>query len=106
MVTCMRIISRRMLREFCAQNRRYDREAVENELNAWFYEVKQADWHDPADIKQHYRSASILKDGRCVFNICGNKYRLIVWINYEFQTVYIRWVGTHEDYDNINAEEV
>ncbi|HAF38432.1 MAG TPA: type II toxin-antitoxin system HigB family toxin [Gammaproteobacteria bacterium] len=53
-----------------------------------------------------YGSASILKDGRCVFNICGNKYRLIVRINYDFGIIYIRWIGTHQAYDKINAEEV
>ena len=76
------------------------------ELNAWFYEARHANWDGPADVKEMYGSASILKDGRCVFNICGNKYRLIVKINYELKIIYIRWIGTHQDYDNINAEEV
>jgi mRNA interferase HigB len=55
-------------------------------------------------LKQDYRNASILKDGRAVFNIAGNKYRLIVWINYPYQVVYIRFIGTHQKYDTINAQ--
>ena len=102
----MRIISRKAIRDFCSQNRRHDREAAEKELSAWFYEAKHADWESPADVKAMYGSASILKDGRCVFNICGNKYRLIVRINYDFGIIYIRWIGTHQAYDKINAEEV
>jgi mRNA interferase HigB len=58
------------------------------------------------EIKDKYRNASILKNNRVVFNICGNKYRLIVKINYEVQIVFIRFVGTHKEYDKINAEEI
>jgi mRNA interferase HigB len=106
MVACMRVISRKALRDFCQQNRRPDSEVAEKELSAWYFEAKNANWNSPSDLKEKYRSASILKGGRCVFNICGNKYRLIVKINYNVQIIYIRWVGTHSDYDNINAEEV
>jgi mRNA interferase HigB len=102
----MRVISRRRIREFCAKNSRHDREAAEKELSAWFYEARHARWETHADVKEMYRSASILKDGRCVFNICGNKYRLIVRIDYGHGIIYIRWIGTHGDYDQINAEEV
>jgi mRNA interferase HigB len=60
----------------------------------------------PADVKASYGTASILKKGRVVFNICGNKYRLVVWINYEFYTIYIRFVGTHKEYDEIDAQTI
>lgn len=76
------------------------------ELDAWHAEAKAADWATPADVKGKYGNASILKDGRAVFNICGNKYRLVVWINYEFRTIYIRFFGTHKEYDAIDAGTV
>ena len=60
----------------------------------------------PADVKARYGTASILKDGRVVFNIGGNKYRLVVWINYEFFTIYVRFVGTHKEYDEIDAQTI
>ena len=73
---------------------------------AWFRQVKQADWAKPADIKRDIRSASILKDGRAVFNIAGNKYRIVVWINYPYRVVYIRFIGTHRQYDAIDAQSI
>lgn len=102
----MRVISRKAIREFSARNRRHDKDAAESELNAWFYEARHANWSSPAEVKEKYGSASILKNGRCVFNICGNNYRLIVRINYIHQIIYIRWLGTHKEYDDLNAEEV
>ncbi len=80
--------------------------AAKAELDAWHAEAKAADWATPADVKGKYGNASILKDGRVVFNICGNKYRLVVWINYEFRTIYIRFFGTHREYDAIDAGTV
>ena len=65
-----------------------------------------ADWATPADIKAQYGDASILKGGRVVFNICGNKYRLVVKINYPYRVVYLRFVGTHVEYDRIDVETV
>jgi len=73
---------------------------------AWYRQVKAADWATPAHLKRAMRSASILKDGRVVFNIAGNKYRLVVWINYPYRVVYIRFIGTHRQYDMIDAEKV
>jgi mRNA interferase HigB len=73
---------------------------------AWFRQVRQADWAKPADIKRDIRSASILKDGRAVFNIAGNKYRIVVWINYPYRVVYIRFIGTHREYDAIDAQNI
>ena len=61
---------------------------------AWYRQLKAADWATPAEVKRDVRSASILKDGRVVFNISGNKYRIVVWINYAYRVVYIRFIGT------------
>ena len=73
---------------------------------AWFRQVKQADWAKPADLKRDIRSASILRDGRAVFNIAGNKYRIVVWINYPYRVVYIKFIGTHRQYDAIDAQSI
>lgn len=103
----MRIIARRTLREFAdslAGHR--DQKAVRAALEDWYADVKKAAWKEPADVKGHYRSASILKNRRAVFNICGNKYRLVVKINYVRGVVYIRFVGSHQAYDAIDADEV
>jgi mRNA interferase HigB len=75
-------------------------------MMAWFRQVRQADWAKPADIKRDIRNAGILKDGRVVFNIAGNKYRIVVWINYPYRGVYIRFVGSHRQYDAIDAQIV
>jgi mRNA interferase HigB len=73
---------------------------------AWYRLVRDADWATPVDVKCSIRSSSILKDGRAVFNIAGNKYRIVVWINYAYRVVYIRFIGTHRQYDAIDAETV
>ena len=97
----MRVISRKTLKTF------WERElAAEAQLKAWFCEVKDADWKTPADVKAKYRSASILKNNRAVLNICGNKYRVVVSINYQFRVVYVRFVGTHAEYDQVDAEKI
>ena len=66
----------------------------------------QADWRSPAEIKREFGSASILRDGRVVFNIAGNKYRIVVWINFSYRVVYIRFIGTHAQYDRIDAQTI
>ncbi len=73
---------------------------------AWYRKVKVADWKNPSEIKQDFRSASILKDGRVVFNIAGNKYRIVVWINYSHRVVYVRFIGTHKMYDTVDAQSI
>ena len=73
---------------------------------AWYRQAKASDWASPADIKRDVRSVSILKDGRAVFNIAGNKYRIVVWINYPYRVVYIRFIGTHRRYDAIDAQSI
>lgn len=75
-------------------------------MKAWCSEAKNADRHKPADVKAKYGSASILKHSRVVFDICGNKYRLVVKINYQLQIIYIRFIGTYKQYDAINAETI
>ena len=95
----MRIISRRTLRDFWSKH-----PDAEQPLRAWFQEARRAAWKNPGDIKAQYAHASILKDNRVVFNIAGNKYRLVVRLNYDFGIAYIRFLGTHKDYDKINAE--
>src|ERR1035437_5441475 len=99
----MRIILRRALREFWEQPGRGDSAQA---LKAWFHETERADWATPAAVKALYRSASIVGNNRVVFNIAGNKYRLVVQINYQYRMVYVRFVGTHREYDKIKVEEV
>ena len=97
----MHVISRKKLSEFWGSHR-----DVEEYLKAWFAEAEQTIWHSPEDIKKHYPSADILKDNRVVFNIKGNHYRLVVKIQYHVGIVYIRFVGTHPEYDKIDAEKI
>jgi len=80
-------------------------DAVDPSL-AWYRHALSADWTSPAEVKRDFRNASILKDGRVVFNIAGNKYRVVVWINYAYRVVYIRFIGTHAQYDNIDAQTI
>ncbi len=97
----MRVVAKKILREF------WERYADAAEpLKTWYKEASKAVWLSPADIKAEYVKASILKNSRVVFNICGNKYRLIVEINYKRQWVFIRFIGTHKEYDRINANKI
>jgi mRNA interferase HigB len=99
----MHVISRKKLVKFYEQAGHQD---AKGPLEAWYYEAKHAQWSSPADVKDHYRSASILKDNRVVFNIAGNKYRLIARINYDSKSVFVRFIGTHKAYDQIDAETI
>jgi mRNA interferase HigB len=99
----MRIIARKTLSDHWSKQGRKD---SEQPLRAWFAEVERSQWQKPADLKAQFLNASILKDGRVVFNIAGNKYRLVAWINYSYRVLYIRFVGTHEEYDSIDAQEI
>lgn len=100
----MRIIARSTLKAFWVGNPDYA-DAI-NPALAWVHFILSADWNSPAAVKRDFNSASILKDGRVVFNIAGNKYRLDVWINYHYRVVYIRFIGTHKQYDRIDAQRV
>ena len=91
------------LREFWGRPGRSD---AEQPLRAWVSVVKAADWSKPTDIKAMFRSADILANDRVVFNIGGNKYRLVVAVHYRGKRIYIRFVGTHAEYDRIDAATV
>ena len=97
----MRIIARRTLREFSDRHPR----AMPG-LEAWYHEVKMAEWRSPADVRRLYSKARIVGKDRVVFNIAGNRYRLVAKVNYGAGIVFIRFVGTHKEYDHINVEEV
>jgi len=100
-INSMRIIAKRTLREFWVLY-----PDAEEPLLAWYREVEKEDWSEPSQVKEKYRSASIVKGNRVVFNIKGNDYRLVVKINYPYRVVYVRFVGTHGEYDEIDVEEV
>ncbi len=87
----VRIIALATLRAFLDRSPAYA--DARDPAMAWYRQVKAADWAAPADVKRDIRSASILKDGRAVFNIAGNKYRIVVWINYPCRVVYVRFIG-------------
>lgn len=99
----MRIIAFRTLREFWEKAEYADSEIS---LRAWFYEAKNADWNNANELKRQYKNASIVGEGRVVFNIKGNAYRLVVKIDYEYKIVFIRFIGTHKQYDNIDVKTI
>lgn len=96
-----RIIAKKTLREFWERN-----PDAEQYLKTWFETAKTTKWDTPNDVKKTFSHASILKDGRIVFNIKGNSYRLIVKFNFEKQWAFIRFIGTHNEYDSINANTI
>ena len=97
----LRIISKKILRDFWENHA-----DSEQQLKSWFQESSNAEWKNPNEVKKEYPSASILNDNRIVFNIKGNNYRLIVKINYNYQMIWIRFIGTHAEYDKVNANEI
>ncbi len=78
----------------------------QQQLKSWFQEANKSEWNSPKDIKETYPSASILPNNRVVFNIKGNKYRLIVKINYDYYTIWVRFIGNHAEYDKIDANNI
>jgi len=97
----LRVIAKKILREF------WQRHAdCEQQLKAWFQETSKSEWRNTKDIKNEYPSASFLADNRVVFNIKGNHYRLVVKINYDYQMVWIRFIGMHSEYDKIDATKI
>ncbi|HEY5048039.1 MAG TPA: type II toxin-antitoxin system HigB family toxin [Rhizomicrobium sp.] len=103
----MRIIARRALREFVDSLAGHkDQRAVKRALDAWFDEVCKAGWKNAADVRRLYATASIVSAGRIVFNVKGNSYRLIVAVDFEKSIVWIKWIGTHKQYDRVNAVQV
>ncbi len=99
----MRIIAKRALRRFWELPSSAD---AKGPLEAWHAEVLKAAWATPQHVKEQFRSASVLKGGRVVFNIGGNKYRLVVAIDYARQACFVKFIGTHKQYDSIDAETV
>ena len=99
----MRIIAFRALREFFEKPDYADSEAS---LRAWYHDAKTAEWKSSNDLKKQYKNASIVGEGRVVFNIKGNAYRLVVAIDYDFQVIFIRFIGTHKQYDKIDAKKI
>lgn len=97
----MRVIARPTLERFWKAYK-----DAEQPLKAWYQEARKADWKDPHDVKAMYGKASVIGNSRIVFNIGGNKYRLIVQFNYHRQIALIRFIGTHAEYDKIDAETV
>lgn len=97
----MRIISRKALREFWERH-----PDAQQALQAWYADVRHIIWKTPADVKDIYRNASIVANNRVVFNIKGNRYRLVVAVQYEYGIVYIRFIGTHREYDKIDVTTI
>jgi mRNA interferase HigB len=83
-----------------------DHRALKSALDAWFYEVRHAAWKNPTEIKARYAHASIVGDDRVVFNIKGNAYRLVVAVDYNRGIAFIKWLGTHKEYDSIDVRTV
>jgi mRNA interferase HigB len=99
----MRIIAFRTIRAFFEKPEYSDSEIS---LRAWYHDVKIADWNNSNELKKQYKNASIVGEGRVVFNIKGNAYRLVVLIDYEFKVVFIRFIGTHKQYDKIDVKTI
>ena len=97
----MHIISRKPLREFSGKH-----PPAKTPLDAWFAETSRAEWGSFADVKATYGTADVVAGNRVIFNIGGNKYRLVVWINYPYRVVYVRFIGTHAKYDEIDAQTI
>jgi mRNA interferase HigB len=97
----MRIISRKILSDFYTIYK-----DSEHQLYAWYQEVSKYQWNNPNELKLTFRNSSIINDKRVVFNICGNKYRLIVDIEYKLKIIFIVWIGNHKEYDNLNVKEI
>jgi mRNA interferase HigB len=97
----VRVIAKKILREFWMKY-----SDSEEQLKTWFKEASKAVWKSPNNIKLEYPKASILKGGRVVFNICGNKYRLVTRINFIKGWIFIRFIGSHIEYDRIDANKI
>jgi mRNA interferase HigB len=100
----VRVISKQTLRQYWEGSS--GRTDARRALEAWHREARWATWKSPQEIKRRYATASVLKGGRIVLNICRNRYRLVVRINFVQQIAFIRFVGTHAEYDAIDAETV
>jgi mRNA interferase HigB len=103
----MRIVARRTLLEFAAgQAGHKDHGALVRALDDWFHETRRAKWLNSADVRQTFGHVSIISADRLVFNISGNHYRLVASVDYRYRTLWIKWIGTHAEYDAIDARTV
>jgi mRNA interferase HigB len=98
---CLRVIAKKILRTFWTKH-----SDCEQQLKSWYREAEKSEWKNANDIKNEYPTASILGENRVVFNIKGNNYRLIVKINFQYQMIWIRFIGTHKEYDRIDANKI
>ncbi len=99
----MRIVKESTLKNLCGQAR-YKK--AEQAIRSWIYEVRFSDWNNAGEVKAKYKNASIISSKRVVFNVCGNKFRLIADIEYHLKIVFVVWFGTHNEYNNIDVNEV
>lgn len=97
----MRVIAVKTLKLYAKKKKE-----AEQSLFAWYEEACKADWKTPNELKTLFRNASVITDKRVVFNIHGNKYRLIADIEYRLQIIFIVWIGTHKEYDNVDAKKI
>jgi mRNA interferase HigB len=97
----MRVIAIGTIRDYWTEH-----PESEKSLRSWYVEICSAEWNTPHELKEQYRTASVLSDKRIVFNIAGNKHRLIVDIEFQLQIAFIVWIGTHEDYNHIDARTI
>ncbi len=103
----MRVIARRTLTRFAESLRgQKGHRAVKAAFDAWFHEVRHAQWGNSAEVKKSYATASIVSADRVVFNIKGNDYRLVAAIDYRRQILFIKWVGAHREYNRIDVRTV
>ena len=100
----MRVIALSTLKSFWEKSAKFA--DAREPILSWYRHALKANWATPADVKKSFGSASILQDGRAVFNIAGNKYRLVVWINYPYRVVYVRFIGTHAEYDKVDVQRI
>lgn len=97
----MHVISRKKLREFWEKHR-----DAEEWLKAWFKEAQAANWKSLDDIRKRYRSADWVRGNKVIFDVKGNRYRLIIKVKFEAQIIYIRFIGTHEEYDRVDVDSL
>ena len=99
----MRIIKEKTLKNYCEQSRY---RVAASAIRAWAYEVRYSDWNNSAELKVKYKSATIISSKRVVFNIKGNKFRLVVDVEYNLKIVFVVWFGTHVEYDKIDVNKI
>ena len=97
----MRIISRKTLKDYCDVH-----PEIKSQIDSWYYEVKHADWGSPNDVRNDFPKARIIGKTRIIFNILNNRFRLIAKVNFKAKIVYIRFIGTHKEYDKIEVDKV